>query len=212
MPANKLATVFVVSRRDGSLVEKKFPMDQELYRAIKSLPKEEQIRYFTEEYYQWKEEQNDHRYLISSIDSFDEEYQFVHDIPDIAPNPEEAYVPITTFFFEPIHPFYDGNGRLGRYIFSALLLQETDSVFTFLISSCIHQEKNKYYSILKEGEDQFEFGLVNEYVSKMIDVLTDGIESIIEELKDKKTKIESFSYDPDLSYRQSLFKTLVLKN
>lgn len=90
--ANKLAKVFVVSRRDGSLVEKKFPMDQELYRAIKSLPKEEQIKYFTEEYYQWKEEQNDHRYLISSIDSFDEEYQFIHDIPDTAPNPEEAYV------------------------------------------------------------------------------------------------------------------------
>lgn len=92
MAANKLATVFVISRRDGSLVEKKFPMEQGLYGAIKSLPKEEQIRYFTEEYYQWKEDQNDHRYLISSIDSVDEEYQFIHDIPDTATNPEEAYV------------------------------------------------------------------------------------------------------------------------
>lgn len=106
---------------------------------------------------------------------------------------------LSHFIFETIHPFYDGNGRLGRYIFSALLLQETHSVFSFLISSCIHQEKNKYYSALKEGEDRFEFGLVNEYVSKMIDVLTDGIESTIEELKEKKTKIENFSYDSELS-------------
>ncbi len=106
---------------------------------------------------------------------------------------------LSHFLFETIHPFYDGNGRLGRYIFSALLLQETHSVFSFLISSCIHQEKNKYYSALKEGEDRFEFGLVNEYVSKMIDVLTDGIESTIEELKEKKTKIENFSYDSELS-------------
>ena len=106
---------------------------------------------------------------------------------------------LSHFLFETIHPFYDGNGRLGRYIFSALLLQETHSVFSFLISSCIHQEKNKYYSALKEGEDRFEFGLVNEYVSKMIDVLTNGIESTIEELKEKKTKIENFSYDSELS-------------
>ena len=106
---------------------------------------------------------------------------------------------LSHFLFETIHPFYDGNGRLGRYIFSALLLQETHSIFSFLISSCIHQEKNKYYSALKEGEDRFEFGLVNEYVSTMIDVLTDGIESTIEELKEKKTKIENFSYDPELS-------------
>lgn len=70
MAANKLATVFVITRRDGSLVEKKFPMDQRLYRVIKSLPKEEQFRYFTEEYYQWKEEQNDHRYLVASHDEF----------------------------------------------------------------------------------------------------------------------------------------------
>lgn len=106
---------------------------------------------------------------------------------------------LSHFLFETIHPFYDGNGRLGRYIFSALLLQETHSVFSFLISSCIHQEKNKYYSALKEGEERFEFGLINEYVSKMIDVLTDGIESTIEELKEKKTKIENFSYDSNLS-------------
>ena len=95
---------------------------------------------------------------------------------------------LSHFLFETIHPFYDGNGRLGRYIFSALLLQETHSVFSFLISSCIHQEKNKYYSALKEGKERFEFGLINEYVSKMIDVLTDGIESTIEELKKQKLK------------------------
>lgn len=106
---------------------------------------------------------------------------------------------LSHFLFETIHPFYDGNGRLGRYIFSALLLQETHSIFSFLISSCIHLEKNKYYSALKEGEDRFEFGLVNEYVSKMIDILTDGIEPTIDELKEKKTKIENFSYDPELS-------------
>lgn len=106
---------------------------------------------------------------------------------------------LSHFLFETIHPFYDGNGRLGRYIFSALLLQETHSIFSFLISSCIHLEKNKYYSALKEGEERFEFGLVNEYVSTMIDVLTDGIESSIEELKENKTKIENFSYDPELS-------------
>ena len=93
MAANKLIAVFVVSKRDGSLVEKKFPMDQELHRVIKSLPKEEQIKYFTEEYYQWKDEQNDHRYLVSSIDTVDEDYQLVHDIPDDSLNPEEFYLP-----------------------------------------------------------------------------------------------------------------------
>lgn len=106
---------------------------------------------------------------------------------------------LSHFLFETIHPFYDGNGRLGRYIFSALLLQETNSVFAFLISSCIHKEKSKYYSALKAGEERLEFGLLNEYVNKRLTILSNGIESEIQVLKESKEKIDFISYPPDFS-------------
>lgn len=104
---------------------------------------------------------------------------------------KESYVKniICHFMIETIHPFYDGNGRLGRFLFSNGLLKDTNSYFALLISKAISKNKNKYYKAFEVPRDIHEFGCINDYVEMMIDILLESIESEIKKLNEYILKI-----------------------
>ncbi len=63
-----------------------------------------------------------------------------------------------TFRFLAIHPFQDGNGRLGRALFLLVLLQSDDKylreIASYLaIDRKIEQNKTQYYSVLRQSSD-----------------------------------------------------------
>jgi len=96
---------------------------------------------------------------------------------------------IAHFMIETIHPYYDGNGRLGRFLFTNSLLKDTNSYFSLLIANAINSNKAKYYKAIKTGRDIHEFGCINSYVEIMLDILLVGIEKEIKNLNSYFAKI-----------------------
>ena len=59
---------------------------------------------------------------------------------------------IAHLYFETIHPFEDGNGRIGRAIAEKALLQTLNFPLLISLSSAIEADKKAYYQALKEGQ------------------------------------------------------------
>lgn len=58
---------------------------------------------------------------------------------------------IAHVWFESIHPFEDGNGRIGRTIAEKILAEATDVPQLILLSSTIRKRKKEYYEQLKKA-------------------------------------------------------------
>lgn len=115
------------------------------------------------------------------------------------------------FIFEFTHPFYDGNGRFGRYLFSNGLYLETKSYFSLIIASSLNKEKGKYYKALSLAEDRYEFGCVNTYVEAFINILLDGINLAIKDLTKKKEAITQNKPDSILTKSEEMIYSLIVE-
>ncbi len=91
--------------------------------------------------------------------------------------------------FETIHPFMDGNGRVGRILIPLFLYKHRQiSLPCFFISETLERDKFKYYALLngiREKNDwsswiDFFLGAVNQQCSKYINIV-DQINRLYEE-------------------------------
>ena len=101
---------------------------------------------------------------------------------------------IAHYYFEYIHPFYDGNGRCGRMIFSMYLARKLD-IFTGLsLSYAIFSEKEKYSKLFLNTYNSKNFGEVTFFIKGMMGFIKKGQKSIKEMLENKIEKL-NFSRD-----------------
>ena len=63
---------------------------------------------------------------------------------------------IAHLYFETIHPFEDGNGRIGRAIAEKCFSNCTKRPIFMSISSTIEQNRKKYYSAIKKAQSSLE--------------------------------------------------------
>ena len=59
---------------------------------------------------------------------------------------------VTHLYFESIHPFEDGNGRIGRVLIEKCLSESIGRQIIMSISQTIEKDKNKYYDELKQAQ------------------------------------------------------------
>jgi len=84
--------------------------------------------------------------------------QFIDWFNHTAPNKDGAIKnpmirsAIAHLYFETIHPFEDGNGRIGRTIAEKVLSQGIGSPTMFSLSKEIDKNKKGYYTALKQGQ------------------------------------------------------------
>lgn len=95
---------------------------------------------------------------------------------------------ISHFFFEYIHPFYDGNGRFGRYLLSLYLARKLDILTAFSLSYSISKNLDDYYKFFVEVEDVNNYGEITFFVENILKTIKSGQEMIIELLSDSIMK------------------------
>lgn len=124
---------------------------------------------------------------------------------------------ISHFFFEYIHPFYDGNGRFGRYLLSLYLARKLDILTAFSVSYSISKNLDDYYKSFVEVEDVNNYGEITFFVENILKTIKNGQEMIIELLNDS---IIRFNHSmeilneiaKDLSEKENIMLQIYLQN
>ena len=109
-----------------------------------------------------------------------------------SPDIPETYGAIAAhYLFEYIHPFYDGNGRTGRYLL-ALYLSGPLSLLTALsLSRTIAENKAPYYRAFKDAEDPLNHGELTHFVMQLMEYISDAQDRLIADLDEKIGQISS---------------------
>ncbi|MDR2206241.1 MAG: Fic family protein, partial [Flavobacteriaceae bacterium] len=75
---------------------------------------------------------------------------------------------ISHLYFESIHPFEDGNGRIGRALIEKCLSESLEKPILMAISTAIEKNKKQYYAELKNAQNTLEITDWIVYFSKML--------------------------------------------
>lgn len=106
-------------------------------------------------------------------------------------NKIEALIRISLFhfFFGYIHPFYDGNGRMNRFMSSYLLCQEFCPLVGLNLSSTIKNNLSKYYGSFKLCEHILNKGDLTPFVIQFLEFILETMTETRSSLADKKTEL-----------------------
>ena len=124
---------------------------------------------------------------------------------------------ISHFFFEYIHPFYDGNGRFGRYLLSLYLARKLDNLTAFSVSYSISRNLDDYYKSFVEVEDVANYGEITFFVENILKTIKNGQEMIIELLNDSVMRFKHSmkildELTKELSEKENIILQIYLQN
>lgn len=123
------------------------------------------------------------------------------------------------YAFESVHPFYDGNGRTGRFLL-ALQLHEQLSMPTILsLSSIVYAEKSGYYAAFSKSQELFNCNDLTmfcctmlEYIKKAQNEVLDNIILQAKQIIYCMDKLSEFSKKTSISKVQHEVMTILLQN
>lgn len=96
--------------------------------------------------------------------------------------PEIEKAIVTHFMFENTHPFYDGNGRTGRYLLSQYLSNKIDVFSALSLSKTIRDNEAKYYKMFQEAEIYKNYGELTFFIEDFMDIIIESQKNVIDKL------------------------------
>lgn len=88
----------------------------------------------------------------------------------------------THYLFEYAHPFYDGNGRTGRYLLSLYLCSVLSPATALSVSRTIVENKGTYYRAFKTAEKPLNCGELTFFVYEMLSLVREAQINLLERL------------------------------
>lgn len=96
------------------------------------------------------------------------------------------------YMFGYVHPFYDGNGRISRFISSYLLSRELHPIVSYRLSYVIKKNTDGYYKSFKIANDEKNRGEITSFVEYFLDILVQSLEELCASLDERISKLEYF--------------------
>ena len=108
-----------------------------------------------------------------------------------------------------IHPFYDGNGRLNRFISSYLLTKEYEQLVGFRLSYAITHSINKYYKGFTTCNKPLNRGDLTPFVIMFLNIVCQAGGEIVQALSEKdalyKENLGRLRYIPTVANDKDVF-------
>ncbi|QNU67645.1 Fic family protein [Ruminiclostridium herbifermentans] len=93
------------------------------------------------------------------------------------------------YLFGYAHPFYDGNGRVSRYISSYLLNNHLNILVALRISYTIKNNKSSYYKAFDDCNNKKNKGDITPFILMFLNVIENSLISLIEKLSEALEKL-----------------------
>ncbi len=107
-----------------------------------------------------------------------------------------------------IHPFIDGNGRIGR-LWQTLILKKQNPVFEFLpIESLIKDRQSDYYFVLSKSDKS---GKSTQFIEFMLEIINDSLEDLLNIQNLNLTGVDRISHFRDFIKDDSFTRQDYLK-
>jgi len=111
--------------------------------------------------------------------------------------------------FEFIHPFLDGNGRMGRFWQTVLLMQQYP-VFEYLpVESLIKQRQDDYYKALSLSDKS---GHSTAFIEFMLQIINDALKDVLNSQNRTVTQPERLEIFKDIVQKQSFTRKDYMRN
>lgn len=98
---------------------------------------------------------------------------------------------VAHFVFEYAHPFYDGNGRTGRYLLALDLRQVLAPYASLALSATVADNKNRYYKAFADAENPLNRGDLTPYLIDMLEIIAEAQHRLLLDLSERRRTIET---------------------
>ena len=105
--------------------------------------------------------------------------------------PELYKIAILHYIVGYIHPFYDGNGRLSRFMSSYLIKNEFNTLMALRLSYAIKNRKSDYYKAFDITNDPHNMGELTHFIMYFSGVVEQAVDGLIERLKEGKEALSA---------------------